>query len=123
MSVIHIPGSAEITVSPGSREVVDSAAATFKVSCQIGSLVGQVTTVQWKFGNMILSDDDTYTPDVGTASYNGGDGTDGTQKTTLEVAGSDTARSNMQFTCVVTDPSDSNGATTKSANPELRFYS
>jgi len=123
MSVIHISGSAEITVSPGSREVVDSAAATFTVSCQIGSLVGRVTTVEWKLGDIILSDDDTYTPNVGAASYNSGDGTDGTQTTTLEVAGSDTTRSNMLFTCVVTDPSDLNGATTKSANPELRFYS
>jgi len=120
MSVIHIPGSAEITVSPGSREVVDSAAATFTVSCQIGSLVGQVTTVEWKLGDIILSDDDTYTPNVGAASYNSGDGTGGTQTTTLEVAGSDKTRFNMMFTCIVTDPADS---TTEEENPELTFYS
>ena len=79
-----------------------------------------MTTVVWKLGVTVLTDDSTYTPDVGAASYIIGDGTDGTQTTTLEVAGSDTTRSNLQFTCVVTDPADS---TTEEENPELRFYS
>ena len=107
-------------MSPDSREVEDSAAATFTVKCDISSLTAQVTTVVWKLGETTLTDDSTYTPDVGAASYIIGAGTDGTQTTTLEVAGSDTARSEMLFTCVVTDPADS---TTVEANPELRFYS
>ena len=110
-------------MSPHSREVEDSAAATFTVKCDISSLTAQVTTVVWKLGATVLTDDSTYTPDVGAASYIIGDGTDGTQTTTLEVAGSDTARSNMVFTCVVTDPADNTGATTEEENPELRFYS
>ena len=121
VQLLYIPvisGSA-INLSPHSREVLDSAAATFTVKCDISSLTAQVTTVVWKLGATVLTDDSTYTPDVGTASYIIGDGTDGTQTTTLEVTGSDTARSNMVFTCVVTDPADS---TTVEANPELRFY-
>ena len=101
----------------------DSATATFTVKCDISSLTAQVTTVVWKLGEMTLTDDSTYTPNVGAASYIIGDGPDGTQTTTLAVAGSDTARSNMLFTCVVTDPADNTGATTEEANPELRFYS
>ena len=108
-------------MSPDSREAENSAAATITVKCDISSLTAQVTTVVWKLGATTLTDDSTYTPDVGAASYIIGDGTDGTQTTTLEVAGSDkTIRSNMMFTCVVTDPADS---TTVEANPELRFYS
>ena len=95
----------------------DSAAATFTVKCDISSLTAQVTTVAWKLGATVLTDDSTYTPDVGADSYIIGAGT---QTTTLEVAGSDTPRSNLQFTCVVTDPADS---TTEEATPELRFYS
>ena len=75
----------------------------------------------WKLGATVLNDDSTYKPDVGAASYNSGDGTK--QTTTLEVAGSDTARGNMVFACVVTDPADNTGATTEEENPELRFYS
>ena len=107
-------------MSHHSREVEDSAAATFTVKCDISCLTAQVTTVVWKLGAKTLTDDSTYTPDVGAASYNSGDGTDGTQTTTLEVAGSDKTRSNMMFTCVVTNPADS---TTEEGNPELRFYS
>ena len=108
---------AALNISPNSKEVVDGAGKTFTVSCALSSLAAKVTAVEWKLGGTTLSDDSTYTPNVGGDSY---DDAAKTQTTTLEVAGSDTARSDMVFTCVVTDPSDSS---TEEETAELRFYS
>ena len=108
---------AALNISPNSKEVVDGAGKTFTVSCALSSLSAKVTAVEWKLGATTLTDDSTYTPNVGGDSY---DDRAKRQTATLEVAGSDTARSDLVFTCIVTDPSDSS---IEEETAELRFYS
>ena len=105
------------SITPNSKEVVDGAGKTFTVSCALSDLTAKVTAVEWKLEATTLTDDSTYTPNVGGDSYDDGAKT---QTATLEVAGSDTARSDMVFTCVITDPSD---GSIEEETAELHFYS
>ena len=99
-------GIAEITITPVNKEVTDGASETFTLSCNIAGLTAEVTQVVWKKNGTdvtTLTDGTTYTPDTGGGSY---DNNTGTQTTTLTVSGSDSARDDMEFICVVTDPGD-----------------
>ena len=122
-------GIAEITITPVNKEVADVASATFTLSCNIAGLTAdaEVTKVVWfKNGTNVttLTDGTTYTPDTGGGSY---DNNTGTQTSTLTVSGSDSARDDMEFICVVTDPGDlptasSDVPPTVNATVYLKFY-
>ena len=127
-------GIAEITVTPVNKEVADEAGATFTLSCNISGLTAEVTEVVWKKNGTnvtTLTDGATYTPDTGGGSY---DNKTGTQISTLTVSGSDSARDDMEFICVVTEPGDpddsgdlptpsSDDPTTVNSTVYLKFYS
>ena len=93
-------------MTPYSKEAETYAGTSFTLSCEISGLSKQVTKVVWeKNGTDVttLTDGATYTPDTGGGSY---DNNTGTQTSTLTVSGSDSARDDMEFVCVVTDPGD-----------------
>ena len=93
-------------MTPNSTEAEGNAGTSFTLSCEISGLSKQVTKVVWiKNGTDVttLTDGTTYTPDTGGGSY---DNNTGTQISTLTVSGSDSARDDMEFICVVTDPGD-----------------
>ena len=124
-------GIAKITVTPVNKEVADEAGATFTLSCKISELTAEVTEVVWeKNGTDVttLRDGTTYTPDTGGGSYD-----NNTQTSTLTVSGSDSARDDMEFICVVTEPGDpgdpgdlptssSDDPTTVNSTVYLKFY-
>ena len=112
----HLSGLGAITVTPHSKEVLDVSGTTFTISCVISGLSQAATTVEWEKDLAVISSGGGFTPDVGSDSY-----TAGTQTTTLSVAGSDTTRADMLFTCKVTNPTD--GDTVVTAEVNLNFYS
>ena len=112
---ILITSGAATSLSPIDTEAAFDVSERFTVECVVYNLTKELDDIVWKQGDTILSSNETCTVDKGT--YEVGSLS---QRTALNVSGSDTGKHNMQFTCTV---NASDPGTKMEESVELRFYS